>query len=211
MQLMKKSAELARMESFGNLSGENKMIEKNVKQLKALAEKSRMRIVNVLLEKPQYVESIAKSLQLSSPNVSLHLKKLEAAGFVSSEKEQYYTIYRVNEELLEKKLIDFIKISKEEKMQQKERIDDYRAGVIKSFFKPERVILPRQRKKRRIVLEEIIDRYFETGVDYTEKQINHKCVDLGLDDFCFVRRSMIDERLMTRESGIYRVKAKEAK
>ena len=182
------------------------MLDDNVKLLKAIGEKSRILIVNALLEKPQYVESIARSLQLSSPTVSIHLKKLEAAGFVHSKKDQYYTMYYLNKDLLDLKLLDLIKIGNEEKMTQQNRIDQYREEIVKSFIKPNRVLLPRQRKKRRIVLEEIIDRHFEIETDYTEKQINHKLVDLGLEDFCFVRRSMIDERLMTREDGIYRVK-----
>ncbi len=182
------------------------MIERSVEKLKALGERSRLMIVDSLLEGPKYVESIAKGLQLSPATVSIHLKKLEKAGFVTSEKDQYYTVYSVQKEALETKLIDLVRVDRSEKKRQEERMEAYRQDIIDKYMQSGDVILPRQRKKRRLVLEEIAERHFEHGRDYTEKDVNHVFVDLGIDDFCFARRSMIDERIMTRKDGIYRLK-----
>jgi len=181
------------------------MVDKNLKQLKAISEKSRLLIINTLLESPMYVESIAKRLQLSPSTVSIHMKKLEEAGLVYSEKEQYYTVYHLNHDILDKKIIDLIKIDGQEKEQQEMRMTDYKDEIINKYIRKDGITLPKQRKKMLVILREIVDKYFEIGKDYTEKEVNLKIVDLGLEDFCFVRRSMICEKLMTRDDGIYRV------
>ena len=64
-----------------------------IQLLKALADRSRIRIVNALDGKPQYVEELSERLNLAPSTVSFHLKKLEDAGLVHSKKEQYYTVY----------------------------------------------------------------------------------------------------------------------
>ncbi len=181
------------------------MIDDSILMLKAIGERSRLLIVDALLEGPKYVESIAKGLQLSPATVSLHLKKLEKAGFVSSVKEQYYTVYSLNREIMETRLIDLVRVDKEEKDKQRARMEDYRQNILSKHMRNGTVYLPKQRKKRMVILREIADRYFEREKDYTEKDVNHVFVDIGIEDFCFARRSMIDERIMSRENGVYRV------
>ncbi len=63
--------------------------EQSLAIMKALADESRLAIVNSLLEHSQYVEEIAKRHDLAPSTVSFHLKKLEQAGLVKSRKEQY--------------------------------------------------------------------------------------------------------------------------
>jgi len=66
----------------------------NVKELfKALSDRSRLSVVKSLIEKPQYLEELAERLNLAVSTVSFHLKKLENAGLVWKEKQQYYTIF----------------------------------------------------------------------------------------------------------------------
>ena len=54
--------------------------EQSIAILKALADQSRLAIVNSLLERSQYVEEIAKRHGLAASTVSFHLRKLEQAG-----------------------------------------------------------------------------------------------------------------------------------
>ena len=49
---------------------------------KALADETRLKILNALNEKEMYVELLAERLQLTPATVSFHLKKLSAAGSV---------------------------------------------------------------------------------------------------------------------------------
>jgi DNA-binding transcriptional ArsR family regulator len=60
--------------------------EQSLAIMKALADKSRLAIVNSLLERSQYVEEIAKRHGLAPSTVSFHLRKLEQAGLVHSRK-----------------------------------------------------------------------------------------------------------------------------
>jgi ArsR family transcriptional regulator len=82
-------------------------------------------------------------------------------------------------------------------------MEKYRKKVVDSFFEYGKLkSLPVQRKKRRIILEEIF-RAFEAEKDYTEREVNLLIADFH-DDFCTIRRDMISEKLLERNNGIYK-------
>ena len=103
--------------------------------MKALADTSRLMILNTLLEKPQYVEEISKRVDLAISTVSFHLKKMEESGLVTKTKVQYYYVYEINKEILNRTLKEFIKFDNLEKYAQEERIDEYKQKIIKAFFR----------------------------------------------------------------------------
>ena len=85
-------------------------IEHVEKIFKALSDRSRLLVVRSLIEKPQYLEELAERLNLAVSTVSFHLKKLEIAGLIWKEKQQYYTIFYLKKELFRKtleELMDF--------------------------------------------------------------------------------------------------------
>jgi hypothetical protein len=154
---------------------------------------------------PMYVELLAERVGLSTSTVSFHLKKLEDANIVSSKKEQYYTIYTLNEEILSMNLKDLIVDSRKEEEILNEREEKYKKKIIDSFFKYDKLIeIPVQKKKRQIVLEKIVEA-FEKDREYTEKEINLIIADFH-DDFCTIRRDLIGFGLMERNNGIYKRK-----
>ena len=53
--------------------------------LKALADRTRVRIIKALLTEPHGVNDLAEALDLSQYNVSKHLRTLRAAGIVDME------------------------------------------------------------------------------------------------------------------------------
>ena len=57
--------------------------------LSALSDKSRLRILASLTERPKFVEELSLELNISVSTVSFHLKKLLAADLVVAKKEQY--------------------------------------------------------------------------------------------------------------------------
>ena len=178
------------------------MNEESINILKALSDKSRIFILNALMKKSSYVEEIAEIVQLAPSTVSFHLNKLEKVGLVKREKEQYYKIYTLNKEMLEKSLLDLIQMEKPEEKAQEEKEEKYRQKVLKTFFKYDKLIqIPVGRKKRRVILDKIAES-FEFGKKYTEREVNIIIADFN-DDFCFIRRSMIEEKIMARENGIY--------
>lgn len=185
--------------------GGNDMTEDNaIKLFKSLSDKSRLQILKSLIHEDMYVELLAERLDLAASTISFHLKKLEEVGAVTSRKEQYYNIYSINEEVFKSSILDIIKEESSEADLQKQREDNYRRKVIDNFFEYGKLKnIPAQRKKRRIILEEIA-KAFQVGKEYTEREVNIIIADFH-DDFCTLRREMVCEDIITRENSIYRL------
>ena len=169
---------------------------------KCLADKSRLQILQSLVMEDMYVERLSERLGLTPPTISFHLKKLAEAGLVRSYRTQYYTMYALNRETLERRMIDLIEQPSAEADAQSRRDEAYRQKVLKAFFEYGKLrSIPAQKKKERIVLEEMA-KAFEPGRTYTEREVNIILADY-FDDFCTLRRDMIGEGLLTRENGTY--------
>ena len=176
--------------------------ENAIKLFKCLADKSRIQILCSLMEEEMYVERLAERLGLTAPTISFHLKKLEEAGIVAKRKDQYYTMFSVNREILHLPMIELLKeeASEEEKIRIRE--EQYRKKVIDSFFEYGKLkSIPAQRKKEKICLEEIA-KSFDIGRDYSEREVNLIIADYN-DDFCTIRRDMIGFGILTREQNTY--------
>lgn len=170
---------------------------------KALADKSRLQILKSLAMEDMYVERLSQRLDLTPATISFHLKKLAQTGVVTSCKSQYYTMYALNREVLNTGILDLILEKSEEADAQAQRDAAYRQKVIDSFFEYGKLkSIPVQRKKERVILEIIADK-FEFDRLYTEREVNLIIADFH-DDFCTIRRDMISEKLLARENGKYR-------
>lgn len=182
-------------------------IEKSIEIMKSLADSSRLRVLNILLEKSQYVEELANRLNLAVSTVSFHLKKLEAAGLVNKKKEQYYVVYYVNDQIFNLTLRELTSFKNMEEYIQKERISNYKEKVIKSFTNNGKVIkLPIQHKKRMIILGEIFNDIIPSK-KYSETELN-EVIKIKYDDYCTVRRELIDCGMLIRKKQIYWVNEK---
>ena len=79
---------------------------------------------------------------------------------------------------------------------------DPKRKILETFFKKGKLVsIPAQRKKRRVILEHLLQE-FELGRVYSEKEINEHILAYH-DDFCTIRREFIMEGMMTRTSGKY--------
>lgn len=169
---------------------------------KCLADKSRLQILKSLAIEDMYVERLAERLGLTPSTTSFHLKKLMDAGAVKSYKNQYYTMYSLRGEVFQTKIIDVIREKTDETSLAAERDAAYRQKILRAFFEYGRLkSLPAQRKKKLVVLEEIV-KSFEKNRVYTEREVNLIIADY-FDDFCTIRRDMISEGLMERSSEGY--------
>jgi len=174
-------------------------VKEKLELLKLLADETRLDILNLLLKEDSYVEKIACELSLTPATICYHLKKMEAAGIVNCSRSQFYIIYSLNREIFEKPLLELIKkdkviIDTEEK---------YKKEVISNFFKYGRLTqIPTQRKKREIVLSEIL-KQFDFDRMYDEKEVNEIILHYH-DDFCTIRREMIAFGMMTRNYEKYK-------
>ncbi|WP_026496154.1 DUF2087 domain-containing protein [Butyrivibrio sp. WCD3002] len=170
---------------------------------KCLADKSRIQILKSLIEEEMYVERLSERLSLTPATISFHLKKLVDVGAVKSRKEQYYTIYSINDDVFNVSILDILREESEEKDLHAERDENYRKKVIDSFFEYGKLkSIPTQRKKERIVLEEIA-KAFEPDRSYTEREVNIIIADFH-DDFCTLRRDMVAEKLLVRDKNQYK-------
>ncbi|MBQ3268281.1 MAG: metalloregulator ArsR/SmtB family transcription factor [Atopobiaceae bacterium] len=176
--------------------------EDALKVFKCLSDASRLRIVQSLTQGEMYTELLAERLELTPSTISFHMKKLEDAGLVTSHKEQYYTVYSLNRELLDKTLAELAASSPEQIDEQQRREERYRQKVIKSFFEYDRLrSIPAQRKKRIIVLERIAE-LFEFGRTYEERELSEAIASVH-EDYCTIRRDMVDEGILRRDGSRY--------
>lgn len=173
-----------------------------IKLFKCLSDKSRLQILKSLAIEDMDVERLAGRLDLTPATISFHLKKLADAGAVRSYKMQYYTVYSLCKDVFMTRIMDIISEESDEAAIQAQRDAQYRQRVIETFFAYGKLkAIPAQRKKERIILEEIA-KAFETGRVYTEREVNIIIADF-YDDFCTIRRDMIGEKIMDREDGKY--------
>ena len=179
------------------------MTEENaIRLFKCLADKSRLQILKSLAVEDMYVERLAERLNLTPATISFHLRKLSEIEAVSSYKTQYYTMYSLCQDTFAIRILDILKEQSDEAELQAKREQAYRKKVIDAFFAYGKLkSIPAQRKKERIVLEEIT-KAFEPGRIYSEREVNIIIADYH-DDFCTIRRDMISERLMDRDERGY--------
>ena len=176
--------------------------EQALKLFKGLADRSRLQILKSLLEEDMYVERLAQRLELTPATVSFHLKKLMDAGAVSSRREQYYTMYSINKEVFQCRILDILGEKSSDAQRQQEREARYRQRVLDSFFEYSRLkSIPAQRKKERICREEIA-KELELGRPYPERELNQVLLRFH-QDYCTLRRDMISEGILRREEGLY--------
>ncbi len=89
----------------------------NDRVFKALADKTRRKIIDLLKTKEMTAGEIAGHFNVSKPTISEHLKTLKNADLIQSEKDGQFIIYFLNTSVLEDLLSYMIAIfvKKEEK------------------------------------------------------------------------------------------------
>jgi ArsR family transcriptional regulator, arsenate/arsenite/antimonite-responsive transcriptional repressor len=177
-------------------------LEARARLFKALGHPARLLILNLIEAKPRHGEELAAILNLNPATVSHHLSKLAEAGLLSSQKNQYYQMYSLNGELLNRSLADVVRLP-ETGLDTAVATDAYRLKVLNTFFKHGRLVqIPAQLKKRQIILEQLA-RAFEPERDYTEREVNQILLDFH-EDVALLRREFIATGLMARDRGVYR-------
>lgn len=177
-----------------------------IRLFKCLSDKSRIQILKSLAIEDMYVERLSERLGLSSPTISFHLKKLSDAGAVTSYKSQYYMMYSLNQNIFKISILDILKEQSDEADLQQQRDSEYRQKVIDTFFEYGKLkSIPAQQKKKRIVLE-VIAQAFEYDRIYSEREVNILIANFH-DDFCTIRRDMVGEKILNRDTrGYWRIK-----
>ncbi len=82
----------------------------NDKVFKALSDKNRRKIIDLLKKKEMTAGEIAEQFNISKPTISEHLKTLKNADLIQSEKSGQFITYFLNTSVLEDFLSHMINI-----------------------------------------------------------------------------------------------------
>ena len=177
-------------------------LDSQARFFKALGHPTRLIMLKLIRLKPRHGEELAAILKLKPATISYHLTQLSEAGLLKAQKSQYYQIYSLRPELLERRLVDLVDLPKAEIPETLET-DAYRKKVIETFFEYGRLkLIPAQLKKRQVVLDVIVEA-FEPGREYTEMEVNRALLEFN-EDVAALRRELVAEKLMERSAGVYR-------
>ena len=175
--------------------------EELVTFFKALADTNRLKIVGLLAEKSYSVEELAALLNLKPATVSHHLARLSEAGLVRARAEGYYSMYELDQSLLESKARNMFTQEELSSVVADVDADAYDNKVIKDYSKRDGSLktIPSQRKKLEAILRYVV-RAFDVGKRYSEKQVNETLRRYHADT-ATLRRELVGSGLMKRDSG----------
>ena len=172
---------------------------------KALADPNRLKIVGLLARQPRTVEQLAALLEVGSPTVSHHLRKLANVGLVEAKAEGYYSVYSLRPEALQEQAklllgegglgdlaadVDLFSAASAFDRKVLGTFTD-ETGAITAF--------PAQQKKYLVLLRHVLTA-FEPGVRYPEREVNERLTRFSADT-ARLRRSLVEHGLMNREGG----------
>jgi hypothetical protein len=160
-----------------------------------LAEPDRLRVVAALVLGASSSSAVAEAAGLPAKSAMRALTRLEAGGLVESSKDGWLLATEQLKEIARA-------AAPVDEPDDFGTADREAAGVLRAFLRDGRLTgIPAHRGKRLVVLEHIV-RVFEPGVRYPEKDVN-AILRAFHDDVASLRRYLVDEGLLSRESGEY--------
>ena len=177
------------------------MSEEIVTFFKALADTNRLKIVGLLAEKSYSVEELAELLKLEPSTISHHLARLAEADLVKSRAESYYSVYQLDQKVLEEKARNMFSQNELSSVAAEVDASAYDNKVIKDYTKRDGSLktIPAQQKKLEAILRYVVNA-FEMGKRYSEKRVN-EILSQYHEDTATLRRELVGFGLMEREGG----------
>ena len=168
---------------------------------KAFADSSRLKIIGLLAEKSYSVEELASLLELKPSTVSHHLARHTKTGLVTMRMESYYSIYEVDQKMLEEKSRSLFSKENLSSVAAEVDADAYDKKVIKDFTRRDGSLktIPAQRKKMEAILRYIV-KAFDIGEHYSEKRVN-EILSQFHEDTATLRRELVGYGVMEREGS----------
>jgi len=184
--------------------------------LKALSDRSRLRIVGLLAAHPMAVGELADALRLAPGTVVHHLHRLAEAGLVDAEPRPPYVEYRLRLQRLGEigRRLDAAASPGADSPAQLPGPDGrprpaFEAKVLRAFFAEGRLVsIPAQEKKRLVILRFLAETVFEPAVPYPEKEVNQRLAVLH-PDVASLRRYLVEGGYMRRAAGVYELCARD--
>lgn len=171
---------------------------------KALADPTRLRLAALIVDRGRCGQDLAAELGVSTGTVSHHLRVLREANLVKELRQPPFSFFELDLGTLQQALraVSNKKAVREIAGDQARSSEERK--VLRTFFDgPRLVAMPAQRKKKQMVLEEILRR-IPRRKEYDERELS-RYIETIFEDFCTVRREWIMGGYMARESGVYRL------
>jgi biotin operon repressor len=171
---------------------------------RALAERSRLRIVGLLAAREYSVQELARTLGLREPTVSHHLAILKTVGLASVRSEGTIRWYRLEEDALHRRSRALLSRPSLERIAADTSAEAGEREVLVNFLEGDRLTkIPVSRKKRWLILQWLA-RKFAAGTEYSEAQVN-AILKRHHEDAATLRRELVGYRMLTRDRGVYRL------
>ena len=170
---------------------------------KALADKSRLRLLGLLAQREHSVQELAALAGLKEPTVSHHLGMLKRLGLVSQRQDANTRWYALEPDAITALARRLSSPEQIAELAGDAPASDWQAKVIDAFVAPDGKIrsIPASRKKRWALLAWLV-RQFDEDRRYPEKEINARLLERHWDS-ATLRREFIGYRMMARERGSY--------
>ena len=180
---------------------EQDKLEPLLRFFKALANKSRLKIVGILANRECSVSDLADLLDLRESTVSHHLAMLRELGLVRLQAEGNTHIYWLNQEALIQMNKDLFSTESLSTLVQGVDEQSWEDKVLSTFVIDDRLTqIPARFKKRQVILRWLADK-FEFDRRYTEREVN-EIIQRHHPDYASLRRYMIESKLMQREKVV---------
>lgn len=174
---------------------------------KTIGDVTRVRIIALLKSGPLHGQALAGKLGVSPPTITHHMTKLREADLIYERRDKNTIYFYLNEKSLALQAQAILNIGEaigtagDAEAANEKALE--RHAVLRNFFTKEGKLthLPAQRKKKRIVLEHLVQG-LKPDKKYTEQEIN-EYIKQYHEDFATIRREFIMHHYMYREDGIY--------
>lgn len=164
---------------------------------KVMGNTDRIRIAARLMQSPATITELADGFSLKRPAVLEHIAALRAIDLVQPAADNAFAfdvaaLHTLNQALARKA--------------QPTPIDDYAdeetRKTLRPFFDGMRLREIPEGQRRQVLLLNWLVTQFDTGVQYTERQVN-EIIGQYNADYATLRRGLIDAGLMQRDHGVY--------
>lgn len=157
-----------------------------------IADEDRLKVVAALALGARTTTDVRDRTGLDAKTVGKALARLEDAGVVVNDRDEWV--------LEPETLREAARVPTPQ--EEYAGADAETAKVLRSFLRGGRIVrMPAQQSKRRILLDHVVQ-VFEPGERYPENEVN-AMLRAFTDDYVTVRRYLVDEDLLSRDSGVY--------
>jgi biotin operon repressor len=178
-----------------------------VRLFKGLADPTRLRMLAAMVDRPRCGQDLAAEVGVSPATVSHHLRLLAEAGLVAETRQPPYSFFQLDLSALQDAVKAVSTPKRVRELATKADVDDDTRDVLRAFFDGPRLrALPVQRRKKEIVLEEVLRR-LPRRREYREPELN-RFIEVMHPDFCTIRREWIMGGYMDRKDGVYKLAAR---